>query len=90
MRVWSNSQCARNYRRVKHKNHLNYIKDARAATESLHLFFSEQNMNILDTMLCAGETKKDSCQGDSGGEISSYGISINVTERDILCTLSHF
>ena len=47
-------------------------------------------MNILDTMLCAGETKKDSCQGDSGGEISSYGISINVTERDILCTLSHF
>ena len=23
---------------------------------------------ILDTMLCAGETRKDSCQGDSGGD----------------------
>jgi len=26
--------------------------------------------NVLDTMLCAGETNKDSCQGDSGGPLN--------------------
>ena len=34
--------------------------------------FSEQDSqldrNVVDTMLCAGETNRDSCQGDSGGE----------------------
>ena len=24
--------------------------------------------NVLDTMMCAGETNRDSCQGDSGGK----------------------
>jgi len=26
--------------------------------------------NVLDTMLCAGETNRDSCQGDSGGPLN--------------------
>ena len=35
------------------------------------IFVSPQlDKNVLDTMLCAGETNRDSCQGDSGGEPS--------------------
>ena len=44
MRVWENSQCAKNYATL--------------------------DRDVLGTMLCAGETNKDSCQGDSGGPLN--------------------
>jgi len=44
VRVWENSQCAKNYATLDRK--------------------------VLGTMLCAGETNRDSCQGDSGGPLN--------------------
>jgi len=32
--------------------------------------YATLDRNVLDTMLCAGETNRDSCQGDSGGPLN--------------------
>ena len=33
--------------------------------------------DVLDTMLCAGETNRDSCQGDSGGPLNCVNPNTN-------------
>ena len=32
--------------------------------------YKQLGRDVLDTMLCAGETNRDSCQGDSGGPLN--------------------
>jgi len=32
--------------------------------------YAQLDRNVIDTMLCAGETNRDSCQGDSGGPLN--------------------
>lgn len=42
--------------------------------------YAELDRNVLDTMLCAGETNRDSCQGDSGGPLNCMNPSTNTWE----------
>ena len=36
--------------------------------------------DVLDTMMCAGETNRDSCQGDSGGPLNCINPTTNKWE----------
>jgi secreted trypsin-like serine protease len=44
--------------------------------------YQQLDRNVLGTMLCAGETNRDSCQGDSGGPLNCMNPS---TRRWELC-----
>jgi len=42
--------------------------------------YASLGKSVLDTMLCAGETNKDSCQGDSGGPLNCFNPLTNKWE----------
>ena len=39
----------------------------------------QEGYNVKDTMLCAGETQADSCQGDSGGNFLATLVPLHST-----------
>lgn len=40
---------------------------------------------ITDRMICAGETDKDSCQGDSGGAATVNGVQVGIVSWGYGC-----
>ena len=42
----------------------------------------QEGYNVKETMLCAGETQADSCQGDSGGKFLAALLALHSTQVD--------
>lgn len=45
--------------------------------------------SISDSMMCAGETGKDSCQGDSGGPLTCSGVLCGIVSWGISCAADY-
>ena len=47
--------------------------------------YSDDGISVTDRMICAGDTGKDSCQGDSGGAISVGGAQVGIVSWGYGC-----
>ncbi|XP_043855988.1 tryptase beta-2-like [Dromiciops gliroides] len=71
------------------------VMDALTCDQEYHLdsFTPQSQRIILDSMICAGETGKDSCQGDSGGaltcKVQGSWLQAGIVSWGDLCGILH-